>query len=75
MALGNKCWKSYMELILKRGSVKMHLHGKKRFLSNHVLQLMFFFARQCRPLIKQIIFQNNCFNDKLTYPMSRSHEI
>ena len=27
------------------------------------LKACFFFVRQCRPLIKQIIFEKHCFND------------
>ena len=47
--------KSYRELILKSESVKLQVYGKK-------LSQFFFFARQSRPLIKQIIFQKYCFN-------------
>ena len=39
------------------------------------LNSFFFFAKKCCPLIKQIIFQKHCFNDKVRYPISRSHEI
>ena len=35
MVLGDKCKKSYRELILKRGSEKMQVYGKKRFSKIH----------------------------------------
>ena len=63
MALVNKCKKSYRELILKRGSVKMQVYGKNHFSNAHVFEdIFFFFARQCHPLTQQIIFQKHCFN-------------
>ena len=60
MALNNKCMKSYRELILKSESVKLQVYG---ILKHPLLNAQFFFfARQSRPLIKQIIFQKYCFN-------------
>ena len=64
MALGDKCKKRYRELILKRGSVKMQVNGKKRISNTQVFErLIFFFARQSRPSIKQFTFQKHSFND------------
>ena len=55
--------------------MKMHYMARNASQTLTFLNACFFFVRQCRPLIKQIIFQKHCFNDKLTYPISRSHEI
>ena len=63
MTLNDKCKKRYRKLMLKRGSVKMQVYGKKHFSNTHVFErVIFFFARQSRPSIKQIIFQRHCFN-------------
>ena len=35
MVFGEKCKKSYRELILKRGSEKAQVYGKKRFSNIH----------------------------------------
>ena len=41
----------------------MLLYDKKLFSNTHVFErIFFFFARQFRTLIKQIIFQKHCFN-------------
>ena len=63
MDLGDKCKKSCRELTLKKGNVEMRIYGKKRFSNIHVFETIFFFERQSRLLIKQIIFQKHCFND------------
>ena len=62
MALNNKCMKSYRELILKRGGLKLQVYEKKPSQTPTFERLIFFFARQSRPSIKQIIFRKYCFN-------------
>ena len=53
---------------IKEGSVKMQVCGKKRFSNTHVWTInfffflfIFFFARQIRPSIKQVIIEIYCF--------------
>ena len=51
MTLGDKCKKSYMELILKWGSVKMQVYGKKRFSDTHVFERLIF-SSQGKAVVK-----------------------
>ena len=51
-----------MELILKREGLKTHLYARNASQTLAFLNACFFFVRQYRPLINQIIFQKHCFN-------------
>ena len=62
MTLNDKCMISYRELILKSGSVKLQVYGKKPSQTPTFERLIFFFRRQSRTSIKQIIFKKYCFN-------------
>ena len=47
-----------------RGSLKIQVYGKKCFSNAQAFEhLFFFFTRQSRPSVKQIIFQKHYFND------------
>ena len=63
MALGHKCKKSYRELILKWKCENAGMWQETLLQNTYVFErIFFFFARQCNPLIKQIIFQKHWFN-------------
>ena len=61
MALGHKCRKSYMELVLKRGSVKMQVYGKSQ--SQMGPGWIFFTDGQFLPIPRELVF----IFDKITY--------
>ena len=61
MALGHKCRKSYMELVLKRGSVKMQVYGKSQ--SQMGPGWIFFTDGQFLPIPRELFF----IFDKITY--------
>ena len=63
MALGHECRKSYRELILKWKCENAGMWQETLLQNTYVFErIFFFFARQCNPLIKQIIFQKHWFN-------------
>ena len=47
---------------IKEGRFENAFICKKRFSNTRALNACFFFVRQYRPLINQIIFQKHCFN-------------
>ena len=47
---------------IKKGRCRIEVYEKKPFQTPTFERLIFFFARQSRPSIKQIIFQKYCFN-------------
>ena len=61
VALGHKCKKSYRELVLKRGSVKMHMFGKLRCQMGP--RWIFFTDGQFLPIPRELVF----IIDKITY--------
>ena len=63
MALGHECKKSHRELILKWKCENAGMWQETLLQNTYVFErIFFFFARQCNPLIKQIIFQKHWFN-------------
>ena len=59
-ALDHKCKKSYRELILKWKCENAGMWQETLLQNTYVFEpIFFFFARQCNPLIKQIIFQKH----------------
>ena len=61
MALGHKCKKSYIELVLKRQSVKMQVYGKSQ--SQMGPTWIFFTDSQFLPIPRELVF----IFDKTTY--------
>ena len=61
MALGHKCKKSYIKLVLKRQSVKMQVYGKSQ--SQMGPRWIFFTDSQFLPIPRELVF----IFDKTTY--------
>ena len=60
MALNNKCTKYCMELILKRGSVKLQVYGKKPSQAI-TFKCLIFFLRKAKPFVNEANYLSKIF--------------